>query len=212
MATSTPATGRRRPYAPRVSEDVRRTQLLDAALRLVVSRGHGAATMAAIADEAGVTKPVVYSMYANRGALLGALLKREQELAMAQLLSILPPGAGKGGLIDWGQTFADIFIGFLEAVRDAPDRWRCVLLDVSGMPEEFHAARAKIRGQIIKRLTGIVDKTLKRSTATEVDPEVLTHALMAVFESSAALVVKHPRKFPPARFAGTMNAVIDSLL
>lgn len=168
--------------------------------------------MAAIAEEAGVTKPVVYSMYANRGEVLGALLERERELAMAQLLSILPPGAGKDGLPDWGSAFAEIFLEFLKAVRDAPDRWRCVLLDVYGMPQEFHVTRAKIRGQIVRRLTGIVDETLKRSSATDVDAEILTHALMAVFESSATLVVEHPRKYPPERFAGTVAAIVAGLV
>ncbi|MDT7633226.1 MAG: hypothetical protein QOI50_5156, partial [Pseudonocardiales bacterium] len=56
-----PTPGRqRRTYAPRVPAAQRRTQLLDAALRLVVTRGHNAVTMDAVAEQVGVTKPVIY--------------------------------------------------------------------------------------------------------------------------------------------------------
>ncbi|WP_279581497.1 TetR/AcrR family transcriptional regulator [Fodinicola feengrottensis] len=72
------ATASRRTYAPRAPVEERRKQLLDAALKLVVSEGHTAATMEAVARQAGVSKPVIYGVYANRADLLDALLRREQ--------------------------------------------------------------------------------------------------------------------------------------
>jgi len=81
---------KRRAYAARVPAAQRRTELLDAALHLVVTAGHSAVTMDAVAEQAGVTKPVVYGVFGGRADLLDALLRREQEQALAQLAAILP--------------------------------------------------------------------------------------------------------------------------
>src|SRR5438067_1035536 len=83
-------TRKRRVYAARVPAEQRRTELLDAALHLVATAGHSAVTMDAVAEQAGVSKPVVYGVFTNRADLLAALLGREQEQALQQLMSILP--------------------------------------------------------------------------------------------------------------------------
>ncbi|RZI90634.1 MAG: TetR/AcrR family transcriptional regulator, partial [Microbacterium sp.] len=62
--TATPTTGKaRRPYAARVSVDVRRDQLMDAALTILVRDGYQAVSIESIAKEAGVTRPVVYGVF-----------------------------------------------------------------------------------------------------------------------------------------------------
>ena len=43
-----------------------------------------------LADRVGVTKPVVYGLFASRTELLTTLLSREHEQALGQLLAILP--------------------------------------------------------------------------------------------------------------------------
>src|SRR5262249_42173762 len=80
----------RRAYAPRMPLDQRRQQLLDAALALIVREGYAGVTVDAIAQEAGVTKPVVYGAYANLSLLLTALLDRTQSDAVTQLLAAFP--------------------------------------------------------------------------------------------------------------------------
>jgi AcrR family transcriptional regulator len=54
----------------------RREQLLDAAVDLVEAEGVGALTMERLASRAEVSKPVLYSHFDNRGALLLAVLER----------------------------------------------------------------------------------------------------------------------------------------
>ena len=73
----------------------RREQLLDAALRTAVDQGFAAVTMDRIARAAGVTRPVVYGLFADRGALLAALLERETQRARAALAPALPRSAGR---------------------------------------------------------------------------------------------------------------------
>ena len=53
-----------------------REQLLDAAAKLFEERGYGGASIAAIADEAGVSAESVYVHFRNKKTLLGELVRR----------------------------------------------------------------------------------------------------------------------------------------
>src|ERR1700761_3235285 len=86
----------KRPYAARMPAEERREQLLDAALRTAVDQGFAAVTMDRIARAAGVTRPVVYGLFPDRGALLAALLERETKRARAALAPALPPVPAPG--------------------------------------------------------------------------------------------------------------------
>ena len=79
----------RRPYAPRLPREERREQLLDAALAVIDREGYAGASIDAIAREAGVTRPVVYSAFENLADLLYTLLDRHEQRALTQLLEAL---------------------------------------------------------------------------------------------------------------------------
>lgn len=57
----------------RLSRADRQRQLLDVAWRLVRQEGSEALTLARLADQAGVTKPIVYDHFITRSGLLAAL-------------------------------------------------------------------------------------------------------------------------------------------
>ncbi len=74
MVRGTPAEGVR---APRVAAADRRTQLLDVAADVVSSIGVRSLTLEAVAEKAGVHRPVVYRHFANVDQLLAAVIDRE---------------------------------------------------------------------------------------------------------------------------------------
>ena len=74
MVRGTPAEGVR---APRVAAADRRMQLLDVAADVVSSVGVRALTLEAVAEKAGVHRPVVYRHFANIDQLLAAVVDRE---------------------------------------------------------------------------------------------------------------------------------------
>ena len=57
----------------RLSREDRQRQLLDVAWRLVREEGSEALTLARLAEQAGVTKPIVYDHFTTRAGLLAAL-------------------------------------------------------------------------------------------------------------------------------------------
>lgn len=205
---STSVKRKRRAYAPRVPAEQRRSELLDAALNLVVSEGHGAVTMERVADEAGVTKPVVYGQFASRSELLSQLLRREQTLAMAQVIELVPGGL-EGLASDPGDLLARMLADFLDVVRHAPGRWHCIVMPMADMPPEFIAARERGRSLALERGEGVMRMVLRALGAPkELDPEIVTQALLSVFEMAARLTLSDPDHFRPERFVGSLRAAV----
>lgn len=209
MATETGR--RRREYAPRVPIEQRRTELLDAALRIVVRDGHAAVTMEAVAAAAGVTKPVVYGVFPNRGVLLGELLKREQAAALEQLVELVP--GLRTGLEDGAHpadVLADALDGFLAAVRGAPERWSCIVLPMADMPAEFNAAREEARGLVLASAAELGRWFARRFDAPDgLDAELIAHTVVTLAEMAARLVLTDPEEYEPARFVESLRATVS---
>src|SRR5688572_20953783 len=75
---------------PRMTAEQRREQLLDVTLRLVAHEGFHAVSIERVARDAGITRPVVYGHFGDLGGLLEALVTRERERALGQLVAMLP--------------------------------------------------------------------------------------------------------------------------
>jgi len=102
----------------RLQSPARRDALLDAAVALVRAEGVQAVSMEAVAEHAGVSRPLVYKHFANRDELLAAAYQREastlhQDLASAvasaasveEMYRVLLLGSMRATL-ERGQTFA----------------------------------------------------------------------------------------------------------
>ncbi|WP_367375094.1 TetR/AcrR family transcriptional regulator [Pseudomonas lini] len=72
-STETPEQDSSPPPRRRMSREERQRQLLDVAWQLVREEGTEALTLGRLAEQAGVTKPVVYDHFATRPGLLAAL-------------------------------------------------------------------------------------------------------------------------------------------
>jgi AcrR family transcriptional regulator len=69
----------------RLARADRRDVLLDAAAALIASGDVEAVSMDAVAEQARVSRPLVYKHFANRNELLGAVYQRESALLHAEL-------------------------------------------------------------------------------------------------------------------------------
>jgi AcrR family transcriptional regulator len=84
-AASTPAASPRR----RVSRAERERQILDAAVAVFAERGYANASMDAVAERVGVTKPVLYTHFGSKEGLLLACVSR----ARTELLEVTSEAA-----------------------------------------------------------------------------------------------------------------------
>lgn len=199
---------RRRPYAPRVPAGVRREQLLDAALTIIVRDGYDAVSVDAIAREAGVTRPVVYGVYDGLRPLLEALLDRQQERALAQLAEALPPNPD---LSDPDRLVEDTARRMIEIVRTNPLTWQPILFAPFGMPEQAQARIEADRNNFLTQITGLLEVGLVLRGGPKVDAEVAAHAILAVLEHFGRILLAEPERFSTERLVGTIAGLLKAL-
>lgn len=203
MTTAPAAARKRRAYAPRVPPEERRAQLRDAALRIIARDGYGAVTIEAIAAEAGVTKPVVYSAYDKLPDLLGDLLDRTQQAALSQLLAAFPGSAGRGS-----PSAAEVARAWAAAVRRHPDTWRPVLLTGAQTPtvvlERIDHSRQLVTQSVAALFAGGRAPTRRH--------ELTAQALIAVAEHFGRTLLTSPEAITDDELAELIEDLVRGAL
>ncbi|MEA2125025.1 MAG: hypothetical protein QOI80_1807 [Solirubrobacteraceae bacterium] len=195
---------------PRLPPEVRRRELLDAALDVIYEQGFPAVTVEAVVRRAGVTRPVLYDLFGDLEGLLLALIDREEEAALSPLLAIMD--AAPRDDADPEQVLVDGVLAFLEAVRAAPRTWRLVLMPPHGGSEELRARISRSRRMIAGQLTELLDwGVAKRGGPAGLDHPLAARLIVAAGEDAARLTLLHPRRYPPARLAGLARAAVALL-
>jgi AcrR family transcriptional regulator len=117
-----------RKRAAHLGPERRRPEVLDAALELFLVGGYDGTSMQAVADKAGVTKPVVYACFDSKDELFRSLLRREE----ARILAEIQGAFEDADLSDPETTLTEGFIGFLRAVGESPDVYRLIFMGEGG--------------------------------------------------------------------------------
>lgn len=208
----------RRPYAARMPPQERREQLLDAALRTAVDQGFGAVTMDRIARAAGVTRPVVYGLFTDRGALLSALLERETKRARAALAPALPAVPEPGDDVDPTELLVTGIGAYLQAASEAPDTWRLVLFPAEGAPPELQTVIAASREEALEQIRRLLAWGIAAgasagglSTVPPVDVELFARMLVGLAEGAARMVLDEPQVWTVERFTTFARQILAAL-
>jgi AcrR family transcriptional regulator len=188
------------PRTPRLPPEVRRRQLLDAALDVLTEVGFDAVTVEAVAQRAGVTRPVVYDAFGDLEGLMLALLEREEKSALTPLLEIV--GGEPGDDVDPEAFLIDSFRAFLLAVRASPRTWRLVLMPPRGSSHELRERIKRSRRLLADRITALLEwGVAKRGGPLELDHALAARLIVAAGEDAARLMLAHPRRYGPERLA-----------
>jgi AcrR family transcriptional regulator len=99
MAGSTARAGRIGPGGSRLAHPDRRDVLLNAAAELLVRGDPEDVSMEAVAERAGVSRPLVYKHFANRQALLSALYERESAHIHKQVAAAVQAETSLAGML-----------------------------------------------------------------------------------------------------------------
>ena len=102
------------------STERRRRELLEAADRVVLRDGPGA-SMNAIAAEAGITKPILYRHFGDKGGLYAALAKRHTDALLGSLRAALDAPAERR------QRVEATLDTYLAAIEGAPQVYRFLM-------------------------------------------------------------------------------------
>jgi AcrR family transcriptional regulator len=200
-------TSNSRPRNLRLSAQERRQQLLEVTREIVGERGFHAVSIEAVAQQAGVSRPVVYQHFGDLGGLLEALVMQMGERALGQLAAVLPADAA-------GDAPREVLLaslrGYLEAVRSDPTTWRLVLMPPEGAPEALREQIAIGRQAVVAQLADTVRPGLGTGERSP-DPELTARMLSAIADDAARLLLTDPSDFPVERFIAHARWVLDQI-
>jgi AcrR family transcriptional regulator len=181
--------------------EVRREEVLNAALRLILRDGYSAATMEAVAREAALAKPRVYAAYPGRGALLVALLERERQRALASLERAMPAFTPSGGPGEFDATLLAAAGNLLTAAARDPGPWRLLMTPAQDGPPEVREHAGAIRGFALEQLRALIAWGQGRSTRlARLDPDLLARSLLVAGEDAVRQILADPGSYTPQRY------------
>ncbi|MBF6135124.1 TetR/AcrR family transcriptional regulator [Nocardia otitidiscaviarum] len=199
----------RRRYAPRLPPEQRRAQLLDAAYAVLGRAELHELSMEAVAQQAGVAKPVLYTVFKTRAELVAALLERERERGLEQVADTLPTDlVGADPVLAASSTVA----AFIGVVLEDPTRWRLILTSPGSAPEEYRAALRSSRTGIFDQAEALIrmGAALDSRWAT-IDSGLLANSLLTIAEMLGRLAVSEPAEYPRERLDEFVRSIVGLL-
>jgi AcrR family transcriptional regulator len=176
---------------------VREQQMLEVAERAFADRGFHGASVDAIAEAAGISKPMVYAYFGSKEGLYRACMARARERLFDTLRENVDAAAQPDEQLWHG------LLAFFTFVQEQRDSWAVLLGEVTAGAGPFAAEGAEVRREI----AGLVGDLLRRAAAEEgLDvgaagiADQLARALIGAGESLAVWWGEHPEE-PAERVA-----------
>jgi AcrR family transcriptional regulator len=174
--------------------------VLDAALKLFLQTGYDGTSMQAVADEAGVTKPVVYACFDSKDDLFRSLLAREERRIVGEIQGAF----SNADLSDPETTLVEGFTGFFRAAGDSPEVYRLIFLGEGGGNAAVADRIQRGREEQVKRLSELAKGWLEsngngKRSETEIDrtARLVGNSIAGLAESGARLLLSGDDDWTP---------------
>jgi len=187
----------------------RREQLLDVTLELICDRGATNLSIDAIAKEAGITRPVVYSQFGDLPGLVHALIEREEKHVLEQLARAIPRQVGQ---VEPDDVIIAAIESFLDAVLERPRTWQLVLTPPEGMPSYVTDTFNERREAIIEQITPLIAwGVTKRGGPQGLDNGLLARVILVLAMEAGRLLLAEGDDYPRDLLVGQARALIGAL-
>lgn len=180
-----------------VNHDEKRTEIIDAALRLVVRSGLESASIRNIAAEAGCSVRPVQYYFADKATLLAAAHARVTQLLGANIATAvggLGPDADPRAIVE---TVVQSFLPTTDRARDA------MIAYYAFYAAELVEPRVRIKGAKAapNRIAELIESNLRRfhNDKPPFDPTLEAHMLVMAIPSIASGVIAGYTTLPEAR-------------
>lgn len=177
---STPAPRRRMPRRER------ERQMLEVAGKSFAAHGFHAVSMDEIAEQAGISKPMLYHYFGSKEGLYVAYVRQQGSALLAGMRDATKPDASPGERL-WAGTLA-----FLRYVDEHRPGWALLYREAVSQGGPVAAEVAELRA----RIAAIVHRLLLGTAgpAASETGEMLAHAFVGAGESVANWWLEHPEE------------------
>jgi AcrR family transcriptional regulator len=174
--------------------------MLDSAVRVFSRRGFHAASMDEIAEDAGISKPMVYAYLGTKEELFVACLEREGTRLMEAIAAEVV-GADTPDQKLWRGLRA--FFTFVGAHRDG---WAVLYRQARG-ERPFVGASAEMRERMVEVVAMMLGRALAAEgrEVRELELQLMAYALVGASESLADWLADHPEADPEKTATRMMN-------
>jgi AcrR family transcriptional regulator len=180
----------------------RREQLLDAA-DAVVGRQGPAASMTAIAAEAGITKPILYRWFGDKGGLYRALAERHTEALLATIrAALLAPG-------DLQERTRRSIGAYLELIETNPQIYRFL---TSGEPAAEPGVRSHVAttiDRLAEELAHGVAIELGQPMPPSVTAVIWARGILGMVQAAGDWWLDHPAAATRGQVAEELTALLN---
>lgn len=183
----------RRRARKRMGFPERRDSILDSALHLIAHLDAFSLTMAQVAEQEGVSKPVVYDHFANIDELLTELFRRERTEAVNEMLAIVrerAPTDDTRERVAFALGRAEVF---MKLVGERPTRWRLTFEPPLGVTPETRELTESGKRAVHEGVIALLGWAVPNSS--ELDLGLTAHAVQAVIERMAHLAAASPESY-----------------
>jgi AcrR family transcriptional regulator len=173
---------------PRLAASARRAQLVDVGRRLFAQRGYEAASVEEIAENAGITKPVVYEHFGGKEGLYAVVVDREVEHIVARIVEAISEGSPRERLERAALTF-------LRYVKERPEGFTMLLRDTPA--SRRGGAMPGLMYDLADRVGAIFTEQFRRAGYDAKAAPIYAHALVGMV-AFVGQWWNESRKPPPA--------------
>ncbi len=196
------------PITTRMTAEVRRAAILDAALRLFSERGLRGTTTRALADAVGVSEPVLYEHFKSKHELYAAIIEAKSQEGIVRCMARLEPLAE-------ARQDRLFFMALGEIVLDSftKDRAYSRLL-VSGALEDPELGRLFYERQRPARegLACYIAVRIKEGAFRQVDPRVAARGFIGMLAHHGMMGMLYQDDFIDAAPAKIVEGMVDIFL
>jgi AcrR family transcriptional regulator len=189
--------------------------VLDAALKQFLERGYDGTSMQAVADEAGVTKPVVYACFAGKDELFRALLRREEERILGEIRSAFAGVETR----EPEATLSEGYTAFLRAIGASPDVYRLIFFGEGGANAAIAGRVERGRQTQAEALANLARGWVQHSNGRAADglsadarAELLGQVLVGLGESGARMLLRDPGRWTPEKLGRHLGRLASATL
>jgi len=140
--------------APRLPAPERRKQLLDTALRVFARQGYHETSMNAVANEAGVTKPVLYQHFASKREMYSDLLR----VTADRLADAIAQTRVDLGAEDTRCKVEAGYLGFFRFFDDVPDAFSVLYGPSLGHDQELRHVAQRVQEEFAARMATFISE------------------------------------------------------